>query len=490
MSSRWVEITWPEDFLGRGAEFLERAGLHYRGDRRSRRLAVTTTAQYRRTDERLIKVDAAIPLSDGLASVATAVERWPLRRPDVNDPAVSEEMARLLHRDQVNLANLMEAGQLGMLCCPHDDLPTFVTNSLLSPVLEAFPASWAIVADLNDTLYVRAAFIRGMFTAESAPEWYQSREFGFEAMRGLSGGLFQGGSVVLDPLLAVLFPYVFGGCLLRIPVGMLAVGFGEPVTYREGLRDNDLRGLFQGDLLTHGAGVKVPATPLHAPNTYPTAVEWWLRQASTVLSTVLDPTLFSADDGKYLPSVHHGYTHAIERLFTSVLRCLMMTGSDEYTRRIHLFEVLDLVDGLRLGNYDRTLSADLLSQHLVHLRLILPGEVAALVMPRCEAAVDALGSMQHGFAPSTCAAGLVSMPRRAVPADVAVARYLRKIRNGSHGLVSDMEDDETRRILAMHDGAIPPEVSDLALLHLVRLMAEPELLAEPWLRRLARRGRT
>ncbi len=41
---------------------------------------------------------------------------------------------------------------------------------------------------------------------------------------------------------------------------------------------------------------------------------------------------------------HQGHLASIDRLFESVIASLVQTGRDEYSRRLHLFETLDLLE--------------------------------------------------------------------------------------------------------------------------------------------------
>jgi hypothetical protein len=301
-------------------------------------------------------------------------------------------------------------------------------------------------------------------------------------MRGLAGRFYAGNSRMFEPLLGVMYPWMFGTCLSRIGSGLLVLGFGQTVAYKEHPLDDDLGGLFNTDLLTDGRNLKLPATPTLSAPQVQEAVRWWVEQLSEFLSYVLDPTLFSVD-GFYQPALHQGFAHAIERLITSVVRILLSTGTDQYTRMVHLFEVLDLLEGLSLGGYDQTLDADRLAIDLGTLRTTIPATIGDLLLPRCETALAALVQMQAGFSQSLVTSEHVEFPRGPKKLSQAVTYYLRLIRNGSHGLLKDMLDPIDRRVMAIHDGQIPSAVADVALLHLLRLLADPERIARPRMRR-------
>jgi len=474
-------MNWPAEYKGGNADYFERAGLMLRRSKNPDELSVTTDAQYHRRPENLVRFEASETFQHPDGRVLRAVGQWrEIVEIRESDPRVEAEMRRLLERDEVTLPNFLQATRLGFASCPSADFHPYATatvQNLSNHSLDGWIASIAI----SPVLHARLAIVRGLFTAQDAPEWYQNDGKTFEAMRRLSGHLYTGNTTLVDPVLAVAYPWMYASCVARIGTGLLVLGFGCPVGYKLSMQDDDLSDLIKADLLTDGPTFKVPATPSIPNSAAIAALEWWVGQLSELLTVVLDPTLFQAG-GSYLPALHHGLAHAVERLFTSTLRIVLATGSDEYSRRIHLFEVLDLLAGMRLGNYEETLDVSRLGKMLQSVRASMPPLAASVLLPRCERAIDALIEMQSGFAPSVVVWESVRLPKGPVPLSRGVARYLRSVRNGSHGTRREMTDPDQRRLLAIHDGRIPPEVSDLALLHLLGLLAEPQNLSARLLR--------
>jgi hypothetical protein len=105
--------------------------------------------------------------------------------------------------------------------------------------------------------------------------------------------------------------------------------------------------------------------------------------------------------------------------------------------------------------------------------------------------VKALESLQDGFflarqsGRSTISVGNNS------PLTLATAssRYIRLLRNGTHGFMGSSQKDEklTETLFAEHNGLIPHDLPLLANLYLMRLMVEPETLRRNLLRQSARR---
>jgi hypothetical protein len=62
------------------------------------------------------------------------------------------------------------------------------------------------------------------------------------------------------------------------------------------------------------------------------------------------------------------------------------------------------------------------------------------------------------------------------PLKRAAADYVRLVRNAGHALRKSLEAPENRSLLVSHTGDLPPELSDLAFLHFLRLLVEPDVI--------------
>jgi hypothetical protein len=178
----------------------------------------------------------------------------------------------------------------------------------------------------------------------------------------------------------------------------------------------------------------------------------------------------------------------VERLFASVVSLLLHSGRDEYTRRTHLFEALDLVQGLSLGGYDQTLSPKLLRKQLDQIGEGLPAGVGEVVLGRCAAALEGLDAFRDGFHPAriiddeTIAVLNKDGSAGTMSKDEAASSYLRRFRNAGHGLSKALDDARFLSLLVAHEGDVPAAISDVAFLHLVRLIADPDLILPPVVR--------
>lgn len=108
--------------------------------------------------------------------------------------------------------------------------------------------------------------------------------------------------------------------------------------------------------------------------------------------------------------------------------------------------------------------------------------MAKVVLPRCNAALAGLVTFRNEFHPSriindeTISTLNKNGSTGAITKDRAVTSYLRRLRNAGHGLRKELDDTRFLSILVSHEGNVPAAVSDIAFLHLVRLVANPDLI--------------
>src|SRR5688572_13728463 len=101
------------------------------------------------------------------------------------------------------------------------------------------------------------------------------------------------------------------------------------------------------------------------------------------------PARYTDGNGTHDPRAHFGTLLSLERLFGSLQDLLASTYRDEFARRSLLFDVLDLLEGLRFGDFRTLLTVRRARAALERVRST--GAGASLpALPTCEAAVDAL----------------------------------------------------------------------------------------------------
>ena len=490
--TRWVNVRWPAEFKMTMPEFAQRSSLRARplnGDTWS---VATDEGYLRRAQPNLLRHKCVL-YPTATPNDLLFFARWD--RVDLNrsrDPRVDDEHRRLRSAPELSLSRYGHSAQLGFQSEPRDSLPGFVEHGLLRPLQQPLPHARLLIIDYDQAIHSRVSLARSILTAREAPDWLANiGSGGFSVMRGLGGRGLNGGSTFIDVLLAAQFPWVFGISVARTGAGLGVVLFGDVLPWRSDPLDYDLGELLRAsDLLQGGPTIRMPKTPTFDATTVEAAVRWWIAAADRLIGVATDPTLY-ATSGEYDAAQHLGSMLSMERLFASVLAGLTSTGLDEYSRRLHLFEALDILGELLRHDYEVLLDEERLRAVLDELQDTLPEAVSCLVLPRCRAAVDGLVELQKGFLASRRVGDSVELKSangtdRRVPVRKAVARLLREVRNAGHGFESILDDPRHLSLLTAHDVDIPSAVSDVAFLHLVRFMASPDLLVRARLKRAAR----
>ena len=132
-----------------------------------------------------------------------------------------------------------------------------------------------------------------------------------------------------------------------------------------------------------------------------------------------------------------------------------------------------------MGGYDVLCDYETQANELTALQGQLPSAASKLFLPRCERAVDALKRVGDGFLRERVSNGLVRVNRTQGTEEIgmrrAVSTYLRSLRNATHSYSSEfLPVPRKLSLLASHDGELPDNLSDLGLLHLLRIMTSPD----------------
>jgi hypothetical protein len=281
---------------------------------------------------------------------------------------------------------------------------------------------------------------------------------------------------------------MFAAEATRIGAGIIVALYGDVLLGRRMDTNTEQLDSLTTSHLSGGPTLRVPPAPDFGVNEAHDTLNWWIGQLNELIEIVLDVTLFADGSGRYDPAQHAGYVMSVERLFAAVNSSLALTGRDEYSRRMHLFETLDLIEGLRLGGYDVTLDSVRVRTDVERLRADLPSGVAAVLLPRCDSSVEGLETFADSFHPRRIDTdGLLRVTsKKGVPERIkrgkATSQYLRVVRNAGHGLRDELQDPHSLSLLAAHEGNIPAAISDVAYLQLIRLVSGPSVLAAPLLR--------
>ncbi|MEU5946351.1 hypothetical protein ABZ793_12405 [Micromonospora sp. NPDC047465] len=202
------------------------------------------------------------------------------------------------------------------------------------------------------------------------------------------------------------------------------------------------------------------------------AVAWWAARLDALFGVVSDLAVFADGSGLYNPRKHLQALLTVEQLFRRV-GSLLTSPRDAHVQRVLLFTVLDTVERLTGRDIDRLCYLPFAEKKLKELEASVPPAAGAILLPLAQRAVVALKELQDGFfMPGQLASGQVA----GLSKDVAAARYVKVLRNATHGHGAKSVNlvDQTNALLAHHDGDIPHDLPLLGYLYLLDWIARPD----------------
>jgi hypothetical protein len=479
---RWIRVSYPDRYSTRPAQLADYCG--WRTRTRNGFLEVCPIEVYEQRPPSLLHSSRlATPATAGTPAAYRHVDRWP-RQDDLARnlrPLAEAELQRLAQR-QSSVAS-WAAFQLDTVVTPGQDLEQHLQDWYQRMAAELPHSSlWAI--DINRWFASRQAVIRGLFAAAELPELLArpAQEFpGLPAANGLRGSMARDIASTVNLALAATSPWLLGITATRVGAGLIVVLFGHPAAGRDGFA-SELIQLYRPQLLS-SAELDVRPRPTVTASQIEALLHWWIGQLNKLFGVVLDPANYPNHDNSYNAQAHYGSLLSLDRLLACVLEVLIHARRDEFARKVLLFDCLDLLEGFQRGTYEQLCNPRTVREQLDQLTTLVPAEVGQLLLPRCHDAVEALEQLQDGFYVHE-RLGPVGLQIRnkggqlqTIPLPVAVARYLRVVRDATHAF-HEMAQRRPDRIslLAAHDGELPPALSDLAFLHFVRLLADPAKL--------------
>ncbi|WP_418063284.1 hypothetical protein [Pimelobacter simplex] len=304
----------------------------------------------------------------------------------------------------------------------------------------------------------------------------------FAASAGLQEGFYFLDQYV-GPLLGALTPAVWGFMAARAN-GPVMYSFGRQVAGTSSVAGNLL-----DTLPTRGADRVTEFVELSS-DAVPSALSWWVSGLNDLFSIVSDPAIFRNTNGDYQAAQQLQAVLTVEQLFSRVLS-IQAADADTNARRVLLFTVLDTVEALTGHPIELTTRLSFAIKTLDNLSAAIPAPAAEILLPRAQAAVDALRQMQSGFFIREPDGTILLRPstRQSESPERAVAEYLKTLRNATHGhgAKKAAQVEVTDSLLARHNGTIPHTISLLGWLYLLDLLHRPDSLRAVLVSR-ARRG--
>ncbi|HTR70148.1 MAG TPA: hypothetical protein VMH41_07950, partial [Mycobacteriales bacterium] len=323
--------------------------------------------------------------------------------------------------------------------------------------------------------------VKALLAAERFPEIFggsPAEGTTFQSASGQLTGLLVGLKFV-EPALSVTAPYVLGSACARAG-GVIAVLFGEPVDGRVGVTPTSLL-----EMASDESFARDRVSPWVSPVAGQVEIDrwwrWYIERLDKLFAELVDPRPFASADSMYLPSEHLAFLLSVERLFTNLANGLAYTAVNDYLTKVLSFSALDCLEELP-GHPNRTelLRPSKIRASLDVAQRDLPPSLTP-ILERVLSVPDALQLVVEGFfAPGVRRPGEVLVTQKSgqkawVSEDLAIGRYLNLVRNGTHGYAGIVGRPADEDLLLTHDGNLPREVGDIALAHVLRLVADPVL---------------
>ncbi|WP_327691110.1 hypothetical protein OG870_17445 [Streptomyces sp. NBC_00461] len=473
-SGGWIPFEPPAPLTPSITAYLSVAGWQHRRDGAVYRLR--TQESY--TRQTPVLLDARhIPArgTDAFGHLASLSEQPPSWAP----PA---EALRRLH-EQDDLPARAAEFQLNFLTTRPDGLPHAMRTFFADRAVPAFPDSQLLVVAMAQELASRYALVRGLVSLENDPTIALGNGHELPAGRALATSGIFGAQSYLGAALNVLAPYVYAVPAPRMrAVGIWVFGDLTPgATWPsnqlvDALKISDDR--FTGPSLRGGQNrPNLTSSQLH------TFLTWWIARVNDVLALATDPARFFLDKSTptYDPGLHWQYLASIERVLRDVAETMLDSEQNETARLRAAYDALDAMEGMKLVGFDAAVTPSNARKAYDWLNQQLPADVAAVALPACLRGVEALDRVKDGFSPGRYVGtdGLVNLPGKNGPVkrswDGATAGYLRLDRNSAHSFLN--QTAEQKAVLLSHNGHLPRGLANIALLWLIRLLADPTQLA-------------
>jgi hypothetical protein len=230
------------------------------------------------------------------------------------------------------------------------------------------------------------------------------------------------------------------------------------------------------------------------------AIYWWTNRLNQMFGYLCDPTLFSNAQGIYDPYEHQHWLLTLSQVFY-LTTAVQTSTRNYYVQRTLTNTLLDTyADRIIERRFDQLCTYDTAKAAADRVRTRMPEDVAKVLMPLADRAVESLRRVQDGFFIRKQRGDdnvLVYIPGDENPhhrqPHRAAAILMKVFRNATHGYGGLKPPQTTRdlvaeRLLAHHTGHMPDDLVFLPYLYLLDMLSEPDQVQATIVKRALARG--
>ncbi|MCV7088883.1 hypothetical protein [Mycobacterium interjectum] len=253
--------------------------------------------------------------------------------------------------------------------------------------------------------------------------------------------------------------------------------------------------------LLPGLGRMEPAPPVSiTPASCRLAIIWWVNQLNRMFEYLCDPTTFGDVAGFYDPYEHQHWLLTFGQVF-GLTTALQTSGRNHSVQRALMNTLLDTyADRISRRKFEQLCTYRTAKAVADRVRTRMPADVASVLMPVADRAVESLQRVQDGFFIREQRGDTNVVIR--IPTDRrphhrqpqrAVAVLLKVFRNATHGFGGinpnprDDRDLVAERLLAHHTGEMPADLVFLPYLYLLDTLSDPAQIRDNIVRRVLTR---
>jgi hypothetical protein len=390
-----------------------------------------------------------------------------------------------------DLARQLHGLQTRVFALGNDELPGFLQGQM-SRLFPLIPGAslWYVATD--ETLLGRFTMLRSQLALTLTPDIPVDRDE-FEGLLALGAHSLTGGVnfAALFAAPTLVFSPAVRALVLPRPPHALVLFFGANVELRRKPEDA-FSDIFRPGLLSRAAWTDevfwdaVPHSDVEA------LLPWWAGRMDVLFSHAADPTRFHDALGRHLPGAQTAWHLTLERALADVTLLLADPNQAGITRMQIAFDLLDKCESL-LGysksgpGFKALLRRSKAVPRLNEAWKGLPGGLERRFRRHTRAAFDTFYAdiREHALRHRRTKNGMLVAtedPARPRPMsmDDYVARLVREVRNSAHGLSRQMRGP-VGLLVGTHDGALPTQLNDIAILVFFALVADAEkLCAGDW----------